>query len=330
MADHLGSTRLVTKADGTVRGRHDYLPFGEEIGTSYGGRSAIAGYGATDLRHKFTAKERDPESNLDYFGARYFSGAQGRFTSADGFDYDSVLSDPQSWNKYAYVRNNPLRYVDPNGRKCISLDNGTTADDGDGTPCAEVDAGDERNRTIEPSVTVTAPDPFALGNRNDFLIGAGKEIANAGIDILNIIPSGLNDPELRRRFEIPRFETTNLNQKGGSLLASLLMLAVPGPEGKTVLYRAVGMAEFEQVMKTGKFLAGPNSLGGKFFAESFADAGKWGNLLEGAGNFRVLEVTVPTSEASKFMRWERLDGIGPARYGNLEQLSNAVIRPLEK
>ncbi|MEW5978410.1 MAG: RHS repeat-associated core domain-containing protein [Acidobacteriota bacterium] len=117
MADHLGSTRLVTKADGTVRGRHDYLPFGEEIGTSYGGRSAIAGYGATDLRHKFTAKERDSESNLDYFGARYFSGAQGRFTSVDPENAGAYEDDPQSWNGYAYSRNNPLVFTDPTGER---------------------------------------------------------------------------------------------------------------------------------------------------------------------------------------------------------------------
>ncbi|MEW5980347.1 MAG: RHS repeat-associated core domain-containing protein [Acidobacteriota bacterium] len=122
MADHLGSTRLVTNADGTVRGRHDYLPFGEEIGTSYGGRSAIAGYGAIDLRHKFTAKERDSESLLDYFGARYFSGAQGRFTSVDPIQADLLrVISPQRWNLYNYAVNNPLQFVDPDGRDAVAV-----------------------------------------------------------------------------------------------------------------------------------------------------------------------------------------------------------------
>ncbi|MEW5980352.1 MAG: RHS repeat-associated core domain-containing protein, partial [Acidobacteriota bacterium] len=117
MGDHLGSTRLLTKADGTVRGRHDYLPFGEEIGTSYGGRSAIAGYGAIDLRQKFTAKERDTESYLDYFIARHHSPAQGRFTSVDPGNISGLIhmDDPQSWNGYSYVRNNPLTFIDPDG-----------------------------------------------------------------------------------------------------------------------------------------------------------------------------------------------------------------------
>jgi hypothetical protein len=52
---------------------------------------------------------------LDYFLARYFSGPQGRFTSADPENIGSSASDPQSWNAYAYVRNNPLRFTDPDG-----------------------------------------------------------------------------------------------------------------------------------------------------------------------------------------------------------------------
>ncbi len=65
---------------------------------------------------KFTGKERDAETNLDYFGVRYFSGAQGRFTSPDVPLADQRPEDPQSWNLYSYGRNNPLKYVDPTGQ----------------------------------------------------------------------------------------------------------------------------------------------------------------------------------------------------------------------
>ena len=83
--DHLGSTRVVTQAvvsgpDGGVVSRHDYLPFGEEIG-SLGGRTAALKYSASGTAQKFTGKERDTESGLDYFQARYFSG---NFTSKIG------------------------------------------------------------------------------------------------------------------------------------------------------------------------------------------------------------------------------------------------------
>ena len=115
--DPLGSTRLVTAEDQSVLSRHDYLPFGEEIGTTYGGRSSVSGYtpSRTDgPTQKFTGKERDTESGLDYFGARYFSGAGGRFTSVDPA-LSVVPNDPQTWNQYAYVTNRPLNYVDPDG-----------------------------------------------------------------------------------------------------------------------------------------------------------------------------------------------------------------------
>ena len=119
--DHLGSTRLVTDASGVVKKRYDYFPFGEDLQQGLGGRDntyAAGAYpGVPDIGPvKFTGEERDAESGLDYFGARYFSGAQGRFTSPDPKDFPSHYDDPQSWNKYVYVRNNPLRLVDPDGR----------------------------------------------------------------------------------------------------------------------------------------------------------------------------------------------------------------------
>ena len=67
------------------------------------------------MTSQFTGKERDAETGLDYFGARYMSSAQGRFTSADPKQFPHDITDPQSWNKYSYTRNNPLRYTDPDG-----------------------------------------------------------------------------------------------------------------------------------------------------------------------------------------------------------------------
>jgi RHS repeat-associated protein len=70
---------------------------------------------APSRRGQFTGKERDSETGLDYFGARYFSGAQGRFTTADPLMASARASNPQTWNRYSYALNNPLRYVDPDG-----------------------------------------------------------------------------------------------------------------------------------------------------------------------------------------------------------------------
>jgi RHS repeat-associated protein len=69
---------------------------------------------ASNLISQFTGKERD-ESGLEYFGARYYSPSQGRFSSPDAGAKGIVPSHPQTWNKYAYVVNNPLAYKDING-----------------------------------------------------------------------------------------------------------------------------------------------------------------------------------------------------------------------
>ena len=55
-------------------------------------------------------------------------------------------------------------------------------------------------------------------------------------------------------------------------------------------------------------------------------AAQWGDLLNGAGNSKILEVQIPKLQADSFLRWDRLDGIGPARYGELDQLGGASIK----
>ncbi|MBZ5599475.1 MAG: RHS repeat-associated core domain-containing protein [Acidobacteriia bacterium] len=63
----------------------------------------------------FTGKERDSESGLDYFGARYHGSSLGRFVTPDPLLSSGRPWAPQTWNRYAYSQNNPLRYVDPSG-----------------------------------------------------------------------------------------------------------------------------------------------------------------------------------------------------------------------
>ncbi|HJP91658.1 MAG TPA: RHS repeat-associated core domain-containing protein [Pyrinomonadaceae bacterium] len=114
--DHLGSPRVVTNSSAGVVSRHDYMPFGEELGSGVGGRSTGIGFGVADgERQKFTQKERDTETGLDYFGARYYGCSLGRFTTADPLMASGRASAPQSWNRYSYVLNNPVNLIDPNG-----------------------------------------------------------------------------------------------------------------------------------------------------------------------------------------------------------------------
>jgi RHS repeat-associated protein len=74
-----------------------------------------------------SSKERDSETGLDFFGARYFSSAQGRFTSPDWSAVPQPvpyadLADPQTLNLYVYLRNNPLNGTDPDGHCCTLAD----------------------------------------------------------------------------------------------------------------------------------------------------------------------------------------------------------------
>jgi len=64
-----------------------------------------------------TQKERDNETGLDYFGERYYASTMGRFTTVDPLMASATTHDPQSFNRYTFVLNNPLRNVDPDGLK---------------------------------------------------------------------------------------------------------------------------------------------------------------------------------------------------------------------
>lgn len=105
-------------------------------------------------------------------------------------------------------------------------------------------------------------------------------------------------------------------------------LAEPRRVRATVpLFRAVSLAEFGDVTNHGSLRAGPNSFAaGKFFAESGGDALQWGAALEGTGNFRVLEVEFPNVVVDQFMRFNRLDNIGPARFAKSDELDHPTIR----
>ncbi|WP_321475968.1 RHS repeat-associated core domain-containing protein [uncultured Paludibaculum sp.] len=124
--DALGSTRVVTDQNKAVvpGERHDYMPFGGALLSTQNGRTTTLGYGVDEapasLATLFTSKERDAETGLDYFGARYFSAAQGRFTSPDSPKFSEKTS-PQTWNLYSYTANNPLSAVDLTGNNWFKI-----------------------------------------------------------------------------------------------------------------------------------------------------------------------------------------------------------------
>lgn len=99
--DVIGSVRAITDAAGATVIRHDYGPFGEDPQPLTGDPIRFAG------------KELDPETALEYFEARYYRQTWGRFATVDPMG--GSVGDPQSFNRYAYARNNPLRFTDSTG-----------------------------------------------------------------------------------------------------------------------------------------------------------------------------------------------------------------------
>lgn len=116
-------------------------------------------------RGRFTSKERDSETGLDYFGARYFSAAQGRFTSPDWSQTPQAipyadLRNPQTFNLYVYVGNNPLSFTDSDGH---ALD--CSGDKAQGVGCQYL-AQWNADHGIDPAKNATSAEVQLLAGKN--------------------------------------------------------------------------------------------------------------------------------------------------------------------
>ncbi len=148
-ADHLGTSRVIAEVPfgsntATICYDADFYPFGGE-------HTPVTN--TCSQAYKFTGKERDNESGLDYFIARQYGSSMGRFSSPDEPFVDQAESTPQSWNLYTYVRNNPVTNTDPTGNGCVD---GKTEDSAPGESCEQVA---ENNKRAKPNVEVAATPP---------------------------------------------------------------------------------------------------------------------------------------------------------------------------
>ena len=120
LTDHLGNNRVVVNASGTLVQKNHYYPFG----------SIFAGTTGPDKQpYKYNGKELDQMHGLNLYdySARYYESAVGRFTTVD-----PLAEIYYSWSPYAYVMNNPLKYVDPTGMYSTAewkIDHGVTDND---------------------------------------------------------------------------------------------------------------------------------------------------------------------------------------------------------
>lgn len=248
ITDHLGTSRIVVDKTGDLSAikRHDYLPFGEEIGATVGGRSTGQGYGtpqADGVKQQFTGYERDLESGLDFAQARYMGSSLGRFTSPDPLASSASPASPASWNRYAYVGNSPLVRVDPTGmfddyynfqgQKIGETDGGTKIwfanvtrrDDNsvwiDMTSRVETTmAGVERARVsavpLQPGTAGEILNPFADAIVNGFRNGQ-VGIRNGAVNTVTSTLNALNPVGVAIGLELPTLHAENAQQKAYEL-----------------------------------------------------------------------------------------------------------------
>ncbi|TKS57781.1 MAG: RHS repeat-associated core domain-containing protein [Nitrospira sp.] len=321
-SDHLSSTRVVTKADGTVKARYDYLPFGEELPTDK--RPAGIGYGGSDgTKQKFTQKERDDESGLDYFLARYYSSAQGRFTSVDPLLASATAVNAQSWNRYSYTINNPLKYVDGSGmiwgllktnfgsrywwyedEEALKAAGATevTANalgahvyQAEGGAWIRLDLGQNRwrayDREFEAQFGRTL---IEEGSSHDGDLGLTLDlffVAQGGVGVAR-----LGAGAFTRIFTGAGSELTTLGLSGGANTF--------GRTGTTPLFRAVMQGELDDIMSTQAF-RNPAELEVKYFSETANGAASYARQSSrafGDGPFTLVETRIPTNLINNSMR----------------------------
>jgi RHS repeat-associated protein len=166
--DHLGTPRAITSATGTLLGTQQFDPWG------FGGTT---GGGAL----QFTSHERDAvlygtgnTAFPDYMHARYYDVSGGRFLAVDPYEFGELqccqeevqrrfrqyLARPQVWNRYSYVENNPMKYVDPDGKEAIVALGGTWAISGSGTAAGAAGATAATGGAV---IGVAAAGAFAVG-----------------------------------------------------------------------------------------------------------------------------------------------------------------------
>ena len=101
VTDSRGSTRAWSAKKGAQAA--SYLPFGEKVA------------GADDKKSQFDGYEEDVTTGLKYAEQRYYSSTLGRFMSPDPYEGSAHLASPESWNRYAFVANDPINKTDPHG-----------------------------------------------------------------------------------------------------------------------------------------------------------------------------------------------------------------------
>ena len=251
------------------------------------------------IRSCCSSKERDAETGLDFFGARYMSSAQGRFTSPDVPLLDQQPGDPQSWNLYSYVRNNPLIFTDRTGNDCVyvnssndgisSIDNQTNAKGCGKTGGCWVDGTVTNARFAYGSLILTGttngqnktsasyglgPDPGLMAlQRGTQLAEPGVNLAGQGLMLFGSIVAPL--PMAVAQCGAGNCSKTNvamamLPELSALYEGSILIqaAAASGKKGAEILLKAGGAA---QAVKDFEALGGAETINGAVRVRTLSD-----------------------------------------------------------
>jgi RHS repeat-associated protein len=175
----------------------------------------------TRVRSRCTGKERDAETGLDYFGARYYGSNMGRFMSADPIIITKHrFTDPQQWNLYAYVRNNPLKYTDPTGMdfnlQCKGTkDNASTCQGGHvGTTTTDANG----KSTFTPTVVTSASLQDSKSGVTGTVTEGGVKITTASGTYTGQFINGTQSATLQGSGALSPFTFNITGQSSGNLL----------------------------------------------------------------------------------------------------------------
>jgi RHS repeat-associated protein len=338
LTDHLGTVRGVaqrtTGVNAAVVNTLQYDSFGKLISQSNASKQPYHGFAGRDI---------EPVGGLTYNRNRYYSPQTGRFISQDPIGFNAGDE-----NLYRYVANSPTNATDPSGL----IDHRKTPS---GRPwwaeMFEPDPSDLINPLGMASKPVTKPlSKFVervLGRKasNKLADAAAKAIekrlADAAVNAAKETPLiVLQDARLKDALDkLAPVQYTIKNSPEMLELELIISRAAdrapvkPVPEGYTRVYRAVSEAEYEQILRTGKFEVPPGRPGfspmnAKWFADSAEGAAAHGNSLPGLGKgkYRIIEADVPNNPPSLY-RHPNMDGLGPARCIDLDDLNGVQPRP---
>ncbi|MFV0389206.1 MAG: RHS repeat domain-containing protein [Pyrinomonadaceae bacterium] len=196
----MGSPRVITDQTGAIVSRHDYRAFGEEVYSGTANRSNTQGYGQADgIRKQYTGYERDYESGLDFAQARYYNSKLGRFTSVDPLTASANLKNPQSFNRYSYVYNNPYKYTDQLG---LMAETGCSAENAN---CSSSGGMSEFERQYEEGIQTSIDQRRAQAAANSGDMDTFWEIIDGNDDLSAVDENGEHVMSPSERFFVENF-----------------------------------------------------------------------------------------------------------------------------